>query len=218
MESTLFRKAFFLSLFTIFYNILEGLVSIYFGYADDTIALFGFGVDSFIEVISGIGIAHMIYRMKRNRIEKRDRFERQALFITGSSFYLLAIGLVAGAVLGFSAGTKPSTTVPGIIISMLSIASMYWLMKSKLRVGNALKSDPIIADAHCTRTCLQLSVILLVASLLYQILHIPYVDHLGACAIGYFAFKEGQEAFEKAKKTSLACSCHCNPEEKSSES
>jgi len=53
----LYKKAFLLSLFTIFYNIIEGVVSMFFGYSDETLALLGFGVDSFIEVISGAGIA-----------------------------------------------------------------------------------------------------------------------------------------------------------------
>ena len=63
----LIRTAFTLSLITIFYNIAEGVISVYFGAGDDTLALLGFGVDSFVEVISGIGIAHMILRMKYSK-------------------------------------------------------------------------------------------------------------------------------------------------------
>ena len=57
--------AFFLSILTIGYNLLEGLISVYFGISDETLALLGFGVDSFVEVISGFGVAHMIWRMRR---------------------------------------------------------------------------------------------------------------------------------------------------------
>ena len=63
----LIRTAFILSLITIIYNIAEGLISVYFGSGDETLALLGFGVDSFVEVISGIGIAHMIFRMKYSK-------------------------------------------------------------------------------------------------------------------------------------------------------
>jgi hypothetical protein len=56
-EQRFYKKAFWLSLFTIFYNIIEGIVSMALGYADETLSLFGFGSDSFIEVISGVGIA-----------------------------------------------------------------------------------------------------------------------------------------------------------------
>ena len=66
MIHDLYKKAFYLSLFTIFYNIVEGLVSIALGYTDETLTLFGFGADSFIEVISGIGIAVMIIRIRNH--------------------------------------------------------------------------------------------------------------------------------------------------------
>jgi hypothetical protein len=91
--------ALLLSVITILYNIAEGLISIFFGLNDETLALFGFGLDSFVEVISGIGILHMIIRMKRNPISERDRFERTALKITGLSFYLLCAGLILASVL-----------------------------------------------------------------------------------------------------------------------
>ena len=82
----LYKLAFGLAIFTIIYNTAEGLVSTWFGYEDGTLSLFGFGADSFIEVISGIGIAHMILRIQNNHKSKRDRFERYALKITGYSF------------------------------------------------------------------------------------------------------------------------------------
>ena len=149
----LIRKAFILSLITIFYNISEGLISVYFGAGDETLALLGFGVDSFVEVISGIGIAHMIFRMKHSKVQTRDEFEKTALRITGSVFYILALGLIAGSVLNIINDIKPSTTLPGIIIAVISIATMYWLMTSKLKVCKALHSDAIIADENCTKTC-----------------------------------------------------------------
>ena len=61
-KESLYRLAYALAVITILYNILEGLVSIYFGIEDETLALFGFGLDSFVEVISGVGIWHMIKR------------------------------------------------------------------------------------------------------------------------------------------------------------
>ena len=71
----------------------------FFGVGDNSLTLLGFGVDSFVEVISGVGIAHMLIRMKRNLDIRRDEFEKQALKITGISFYLLTAGLIVGAVL-----------------------------------------------------------------------------------------------------------------------
>lgn len=205
--NSLIRKAIVLSLITILYNIAEGLISVYFGNSDETLALFGFGVDSFVEVISGIGIAHMIFRMKYSKIETHDKFERTALRITGTAFYLLTIGLIIGAVLNVINDVKPETTIPGIIIASISLATMSWLMASKMKVGKALNSDAIISDAQCTKTCFYLSLILLISSGLYELFNIAYFDFLGSLAIAFFAFKEGKEAFEKAESENLLCAC-----------
>lgn len=207
----LLNYAIILSIITILYNLAEGTISVYFGAGDETLALLGFGVDSFVEVISGIGISHMIFRMKYAKVQARDSFERTALRVTGTAFYLLTIGLIVGSVLNIINDVKPTTTIPGIIIAAISITTMYWLMSSKLKVGKALNSDAIIADANCTKTCFYLSFILIVASGLYAIFHISYFDVLGSLGIAYYSFKEGGEAFEKVKSGNLMCNCedHC---------
>ncbi len=202
------NTALILSLITIFYNIAEGVISVYFGTEDETLALFGFGVDSFVEVISGIGILHMIIRMKRSNVNKRDGFERTALKITGFSFYLLTAGLIFGSFLNIINDVKPETTIVGIIVSVISIFTMYYLMNAKLKVGKELKSDAIIADANCTKTCFYLSFLLLASSGLYELFQISYIDIAGSLGIAYFAFKEGKEAFEKSVSENLACTCH----------
>ena len=196
------RTAYILAIVTIVYNVAEGLVSVFYGISDDTLALLGFGVDSFVEVLSGIGILHMIYRMKKagiNDVVSRDRFEKQALRVTGTAFYLLVAGLLVGSVLKGIQGAKPETTLVGIIISVLSILTMYILMKWKLNIGRKLNSNAIIADANCTRTCFYLSFILLASSALYELFGISWLDIAGSLGIAWFAFREGRESFEKAR-------------------
>lgn len=194
----LFQYALYLGLFTVFYNLLEGLVSIYFGAADETITLFGFGVDSFIEVLSGIGIVAMVLRIRHSPDTPRSQFERTALRITGISFYLLAAGLAVTAVYNIFSGHKPSTTLPGLVISLISIAIMWLLVSGKRRVGRALDSAPILADANCTMVCIYMSVVLLAASLVYQLTGFGWVDSLGALGLIWFSYSEGKESFEKA--------------------
>lgn len=204
----LMRLALILSLITIFYNLVEGVIAIYFGIEDETLALFGFGADSFVEVISGIGILHMIWRMRRSEVKKRDQFERRALKITGFAFYLLTFGLLIGSALNIIEAKAPETTLVGIIVSSISILTMYFLMRSKLKVGRALHSDAIIADANCTKTCFYLSMILLASSGLYELTGIAYMDIIGSLGVAWFAFKEGKEAFEKSRSDQLSCCCN----------
>jgi divalent metal cation (Fe/Co/Zn/Cd) transporter len=201
-EARLYRQAYLLSLFTIFYNIAEGVVSMIMGYRDETLALFGFGVDSFIEVMSGIGIAVMILRIKKNSEETESMFEKRALRITGLSFYLLSAGLLASIILNLIDHHKPETTFWGIVISLLSILVMGWLVTAKKRVGGKLNSKPIIADANCTKVCIYMSVVLLVSSLIYEITGFVYADVIGAAGLIYFSVSEGRESFEKANSIS----------------
>ncbi|QWR78668.1 cation transporter [Candidatus Magnetomonas plexicatena] len=207
--------AYLLSVITVFYNIIEGVVSVYFGLDDDTMSLFGFGLDSFAEVVSGIGIWHMVVRMKgdagSNTITQ-DAFEETALKVTGRAFYVLAAGLAITSVYNFIAGKKPVTTIAGIVVAIVSIVSMLSLIHYKTRVGKALGSEAILSDAACTRTCLYLSVVLLAASVGYEVTKIAGLDSIGAIAIAAFSVKEGKEALDKAKNKGVcACSsCGCS--------
>ena len=198
-KEALYKIAFRLSLFTIIYNTAEGLVSMAFGYKDESLTLLGFGVDSFIEVISGLGIAHMVLRIQRNHLDNNYNFERTALKVTGHSFFALVLGLLATSLNNFLTGQKPETTVIGVIISLMSIGVMVELKRRKAKIGTALKSDAILADAECTQVCIYMSIVLLVASTTYELTKIAYIDIIGSLALAYLSFKEGRECFEKAK-------------------
>ncbi len=196
---SLYRRAYQLSLFTIYYNIVEGLVSVVLGYADETLTLFGFGVDSFIEVMSGIGIAVMLLRFKQNPGSSKSEFEITALKITGTAFYLLSAGLLTGIIINIINHHKPETTIWGIIISLISILTMAWLASAKKNVGEKLHSEPIISDSICTRVCLYMSLVLLASSLIYELTGFAYADAIGVAGLIYFSVTEGKEAFEKAR-------------------
>ena len=150
----------------------------------------------------------MIGRIRANNGESKDSFEQRALRITGGSFYLLTAGLVFMAITNIYQQHKPDTTRWGIVISLLSISFMWLLIHYKTKVGKALESSAILADAACSRACVYLSVVLLVASVGFELTGIGYLDAIGALLIAWFAWKEGREAFDKAK--GLGCSCACN--------
>jgi divalent metal cation (Fe/Co/Zn/Cd) transporter len=204
----LWGMATWLALFTIAYNLIEGLVSIWFGAEDEALTLFGFGIDSFIEVLSGVGILIMILRIRHNPNEPRNGIEQVALRITGAAFYLLAAGLGITAVVNLISGHKPETSLPGVIISLISIAIMWALVATKRRVGRKLQSAPILADANCTLVCIYMSIVLLAASLIYWLTGFGFIDSLGAIGLIYFSIHEGREAFEKAKNHSDTCQCN----------
>jgi divalent metal cation (Fe/Co/Zn/Cd) transporter len=205
----LYRTASLLAIITIGYNILEGVVSVLMGVSDETLSLFGFGLDSFVEVVSGIGIWHMMRRLQQGGEERRDEFEQRALRITGGSFYLLAAGLVVTAGLSLWSSHRPLTTVWGIGVALVSIFSMWLLISQKMKVGKALNSAAILADAACTRACLLLSVALLVASVGFELTGIGQLDAVGSLAIAWLSLREGKEAYAKARGLACSCSCSC---------
>ncbi len=201
-----YQWAFGLALFTILYNIAEGLISTWLGYTDESYTLFGFGLDSFIEFISGLGIAHMIWRIQKQTDTKPDQFERRALQITGFSFYSLVALLLTMSFYNMYTHHKPETSLWGVIISLISILVMWLLIIGKTRTGRILQSPAILADAECTRVCIYMSVILLISSAVYQLTNFEYMDSIGTIGLAFFSYREGKECFEKAKSDDL-CAC-----------
>jgi len=209
-ENKYWNYALWLAFFTIFYNLAEGLISVFFGYSDEALTLFGFGIDSFIEVMSGIGILAMVIRIRQNPDTPRSQFERTALRITGTAFYLLVAGLAVTATYNIFTGHKPTTTLPGLIISVISIAIMWALVAGKRKVGRELKSQPILSDANCTMVCIYMSVVLLTSSLIYQLTGFGFIDSIGALGLIWFSYSEGKEAFEKAAGMECDCDEECD--------
>jgi divalent metal cation (Fe/Co/Zn/Cd) transporter len=212
-ESRLYRAALFLSIFTILYNILEGIVCMYLGYKDETLTLFGFGADSFVEVVSGLGIFQMILRIRRHPDKALSKFEIRALRITGISFMLLALGLVGGIIVNLLTHHKPESTFWGTIISSISIVVMLWLVISKRKIGRNLNSGAILADATCSQVCIYMSLVLLFSSALYEFTGFAYADVIGSAGLIWFSVVEGKEALEQAKKRQY-CSGSCEEESK----
>lgn len=206
-EKQLYRKALFFVGFLLVYNIAEGIVSVIMGYTDDSLALFGFGADSFVEVASNLGVLVMIRRIQNNPASDRSTFEKTALRITGYAFYVLSAALIVGAVLSILQNHHPESTRWGIIISLVSIGVMYYVASSQIRVGKKLNSSPIIADAKCTMVCIYMSIVLLVSSLVYELTGFGYIDAIGTIGLVYFSVKEGREAFEKARGKECCDTC-----------
>jgi len=193
------RLALWLGILTVIYNLLEGLVSVAFGAGGEALTLLGFGLDSFVEVLSALGIVAMLLRIRRSPQEPASRFERAALCLTGAGFFLLVAGLLATAVFDLATRHRPGSSLPGLVISLISIACMTALLAAKRRVGLALGSAPILADAECSRVCIYMSLVLLAASLVYRLTGFGFVDSLGALGLIWFSMREGREAFEKAR-------------------
>ncbi len=202
-----FQIALALAYFTILFALLEAVFSAYYGINDESLSLFGFGIGSLIEVVSAIGVVQMIIRVQHNTTGNKSKFEKTALRITGTGFYILVFALVTTCIYNIIQHHKPETTFPGIIISLCSGGLMIGLVIGKLKTGRQLQSNAILADAQCTKVCVYTSIILLIASAIYTLTNLPYIDEAGTLGIAYFSFKEGKECFEKARNSDDCCCC-----------
>lgn len=212
MQNTqsLYRLTFGLAIFTIVYNLAEGIVATWFGAEDESLTLFGFGLDSFIEVVSGFAVAQMVIRIWHRPTEDPKGFEHTSLRITGISFYVLAAGLLITAIFAIIQGHKPDSSFWGLLISLISLTFMGILIWLKLYAGKRLKNQAIIADARCAMVCMWMSGVLLASSGIYWLTGFERTDAIGAIVLAFFAFREGRESIEKANNKSCACSCHCD--------
>ena len=180
-----------LEYFTIAWNVLEGLVAVIAGQAAGSISLVGFGIDSFIEVTSG---AALLWRMSVDAdADGRERNERRALRIVGLCFLALAAYVAYEAIRDIIQRKEPEHNVPGIVLACVSLIVMPLLASAKRRVGTALGSAAMQADAKQTDFCVYLSAILLCGLLLNTLFGLWWADPVAALLMVSIIAKEGLE-------------------------
>ena len=200
-----------LALFTIFYNLAEGFVSMGFGWADDSMALFGFGADSFIEVGSALLVLWRLRGDEGGCESERLHRERRAALGIGILFVLLALGTVTGSVFQLVAHHHPNTTVPGLLVSTLSLGFMFWLWKAKQRAAKVLDSRSLEGDAACSLACIQLSTVLFAGSLTFLLIPaLWWADAAAALLLAVFIAREGISGIRAALQPDFTGGCGCH--------
>lgn len=191
-RDSLCRRALDLEYFTVLYNIAEGLVSVWAGAAAGSIALIGFGLDSFIESFSG-GI--LIWRLRRSSgdDQREKELERKAVKLVACSFFLLAAYVAYEAVEKLYGGIRPEGSLIGVVITLISILIMRSLAKKKLELGKRIGSRALVADAMETVACIAFSVTLIVGLGLNLLLGWWWADPAVSLVIAALLLHEGAE-------------------------
>jgi divalent metal cation (Fe/Co/Zn/Cd) transporter len=176
---------------TLAYNLLEAAACAYFGVKDESLSLLGFGTDSLIEAASG---AVVLWRFTRESVGGSEHpAERRAQRIIGGLLLALSASLVLGAAYSLWQGKGAESGMAGTVISLVSLAIMWALLKAKLKTAEALDSAVLYADAFCTKSCMWLSAALLGGSLLIAATHLIWFDALASLIMAYLVWKEGVE-------------------------
>src|ERR1700682_6642338 len=153
-----------LEYFTVGWNAIEGLVTVAMGVMARSISLVGFGIDSFIEVTSG---SVLLWRISVDaQVQRRELNEKRALKILGVCFLFLAAYIAYESTMDLRSRRAPQHSIPGIVLACVSLVVMPLLSRAKRKVGRALGSAAMHADAKQTEFCTYLSAILLAGLLL----------------------------------------------------
>lgn len=191
-RSRLVRRGQWLAWFTIAWNAIEGIAGIVAGIAAGSIALVGFGIDSYVEVFAGVVI---LWRLGKERHGQAlsDAAEHRAVRLIAITFLLLATGVGVESLRKLVTGAEPEESFFGIGLATVSLIVMPLLARAKRRVGEDLGSRAVTADATETELCVWLSAILLAGLGLNALFGWWWADPLAGLGIVYVAGREGIE-------------------------
>ena len=194
-RAALLRRGVVLAWFTVAWNIVEGIIAIAAGTLASSIALIGFGVDSFVETTSSAVVGWRLRDELRGRSpEHAERIERRAARIAGTLLLLLALYLVIDAgrhLLGIA--ERPEKSPVGLALTAVSLLVMPFLARAKLRIATALNSRALRADAYETIACAWLSVATLAGLALNAAFGWWWADPLAALILVPLIVREGME-------------------------
>ena len=183
-----------LEYFTIGWNSAEGIIAVIAGLMAGSISLVGFGVDSFIEVASG---SILLWRMSVDAdVCRRAHSELIALRAVGGCFLALAAYVGYSAMRDLVGHAAPAHSVPGIVLACAALVVMPLLSRAKRRVGAALQSVAMHADARQAEFCTYLSAILLGGLLLNTLWDLWWADPVAALIMVPIIAKEGVAGFQ----------------------
>ncbi len=183
-----------LEYFTIAWNALEGLVAVVAGAIAGSISLVGFGIDSLIEVTSG---SVLLWRMSVDAdMQRRELNERRALQVVGVCFLFLASYIAYESAMDLWSRRAPEHSIPGIVLACVSLVVMPLLSRAKRKVGHALGSAAMHADAKQAEFCTYLSAILLAGLLLNALFGLWWADPAAALIMVPIIAKEGIEGLQ----------------------
>lgn len=195
-RTRLLRRALGLEYLTVGWNLIEGVIAVAAALAAGSVALLGFGIDSFVESTSGSILIWRLLGERRHRAaEDIERLDRRAHRLVGLSLFALAAFVAFDASTSLWSGERPQASIVGIVLTSLSLAVMMSLARAKRRVARDLGSRALEADAFQTTACWWLSLIALAGIGLNALFGWWWADPVAALGMTWFLVREGREAW-----------------------
>ncbi|MBI4952215.1 MAG: cation transporter [Myxococcales bacterium] len=192
------RRALRFEYLTVGWNVVEGVVAVTAALLAGSVAILGFGIDSFVECASALV---MIWRLRAERDHgmsqtRLEAVEHRARRWIAGSLFLLAGYVTFDAAETLWTADRPAFSLVGVVLLGVSIAVMLWLARAKGRVARELGSAAMQADAFQTTACWWLSVAALVGVALNGLVGWWWADPVAALVIAGLIVREGREAWK----------------------
>jgi divalent metal cation (Fe/Co/Zn/Cd) transporter len=196
-RSTHLRRALHLEFFTVGWNVVEGIVAMVAALSAGSVALLGFGIDSFVESASGVVLLWRLTAERKRRLsaEAIARLDERAHRFVALTLFALAAYVAFDAVLTLWRQERPDASTIGIAVTMISIGVMWWLAREKQRMACAIGSRALEADAFQTTACWWLSLVVLAGLGANAVAGWWWADPIAALGMTYFLVREGRQAW-----------------------
>ena len=186
--AALLRRGKGLEWLTLGWNVVGVVFLAFLAVTASSVALAGFGLDSFIE----IGASAVVLWELSGTGEVR---QRRALRLIGVAFILLAVYLLVQSVLALLTGHHASPGVGGIVWTAMTAVVMFTLAASKGRTGRALGNRVLVTEGRVTFIDGLLAVAVLVGITLDLVLGWWWADPVAGLVIVYYAAREAIHIF-----------------------
>jgi divalent metal cation (Fe/Co/Zn/Cd) transporter len=193
-RADLLRRGLVLVALSIAWMVVEGAVSVSAGLAAGSVALLGFGIDSFIELGSDFTVAWRLRSEQRGLpVPALESVERRAARVAAALLLLLAayVALDAGRRL-LGGGERPHESLAGIAITVAALVVMPLLARAKLRIADAVGSRALRTDAMEAVCCAWLAVTTLAGLALNAAFGWWWADPVAALVIVPLLVREGR--------------------------
>jgi divalent metal cation (Fe/Co/Zn/Cd) transporter len=187
---------------TIGHGLLETAVALGAGVAAGSIVLFGFGLDSLIEVCSAFIVIWRL--MVQHNAAKRSVVDSYGVRFVGVGFVVLATYVLYDSCHGLFGHELPHESVPGIVLAAFSVVAMPLLARAKRKLAAEIQSGAMGADSVQSEICGYLSGILLVGLGLNWLFGWWWADPVSALFMVPIIAREGILALQ-----GKACGCAC---------
>ncbi len=193
---------------TVGWMIVEAIVALTAGLLARSLLLTAFGIDSVIELVTGgVLLWRLSTETRGESLERVERAENRAAWITGAGLVLLCLYVVASVGVGLWTHSRPESAPAGIALALVAVIGMPLLARRKRAIAARIDSAALRGDAACSMTCAYMAATLLVGLVLTAAFGWWWTEDMAALGFLYWLIREAREALDGARAGHGGCSC-----------